>query len=228
MNFPKEFVWGAATAAYQIEGGAAEGGRTPSIWDSFSHTPGKTANGETGDVASDSYHRFKEDVAIMRSMNLKAYRFSVSWSRVAVDGTDQWNAEGFAYYDALVDELLANGIEPYLTLYHWDLPQALQNKGGWLNEDTSRAFAVYAAKLGEHFKGRVKNWFTLNEPACVVGLGYGNGLHAPGLKLNLQEQFLCWQNLVYAHCLAEEALHKADPANVVGLASTGRLCYPVK
>lgn len=228
MKFCSDFVWGAATAAYQIEGGAADGGRTPSIWDTFSHTPGKTANGETGDVASDSYHRFKEDVAIMRSMHLKAYRFSVSWSRVAVDGADRWNPEGFAYYDALVDELLANGITPYLTLYHWDLPQALQNKGGWLNEDTARAFAVYAAKLGEHFKGRVKYWFTLNEPACVVGLGYGNGLHAPGLKLNLQEQFLCWQNLVYAHCLAEEALHKADPANVVGLASTGRLCYPVE
>ncbi|MGN0976126.1 MAG: GH1 family beta-glucosidase [Gemmiger sp.] len=228
MEFSKDFLWGAATAAYQIEGGAREGGRTPSIWDSFSHTPGKTAHGETGDIASDSYHRFREDVALLKEMHLKAYRFSVSWSRVLPNGGSEWNTEGLAYYDALVDELLQNGIEPFVTLYHWDLPQALQNKGGWLNEDTARAFAVYASKMGEHFKGRVRNWFTLNEPACIVGLGYGNGIHAPGLRLSLPDQFLCWQNLIYAHCLAEQALHQADAANVVGIASTGRLCYPVE
>lgn len=224
--FPKDFVWGAATAAYQIEGGAQEGSRGASIWDTFSHTPGKTARGETGDVACDSFHRWQEDIALMQQMHLNAYRFSVAWPRIAPTGGTDWNADGFAYYDALVDGLLAAGIEPYITLYHWDLPQALEDRGGWLNEDTARAFSEYAARMGEHFRGRVRRWFTINEIACVVGLGYGSGIHAPGRKLTLEEQFTCWQNVVYAHCLAAQALRDADPDNRVGFASTGRLCYP--
>ena len=225
-QFPKGFVWGAATAAYQVEGGAAAGGRGPSIWDTFSHTPGKVARGETGDTACDSYHRWQEDIDLLAAMPLNAYRFSISWPRIASTGGEPWNAEGLAYYDKLVDGLLAKGIEPYITLYHWDLPQALQDKGGWQNIDTAKAFARYAAKLGEHFKGRVRRWFTINEIACIVGLGYGSGIHAPGLRLPLEDQFTCWQNVLYAHCLAAQALRDANPANQIGFASTGRICYP--
>ena len=195
-EFPKEFVWGAATAAYQIEGGATEGGKGLSIWDVFSHTPGCTYRGETGDVACDSYHRWKEDLALLQSMHLKAYRFSVAWTRIAPNGGTDWNEEGFAYYDTLVDALLEAGIEPYVTLYHWDLPQALEEKGGWRSEETARAFASYAAKMAEHFKGRVHQWFTFNEPACIVKMGYGTGEHAPGLKLPLEGQFTCWRNVI--------------------------------
>ena len=227
-EFPKGFVWGAATAAYQVEGGAGEDGKGRSIWDVFSHTPGCTNRGETGDIACDSYHRWGEDIGLLRAMHLKAYRFSVAWTRIAPTGGTDWNEAGFAYYDRMVDALREAGIEPYLTLYHWDLPQALEEKGGWRNEDTARAFAVYAAKLAEHFRGRVHQWFTFNEPACIVGMGYGNGLHAPGLKLPLEGQVTCWQNILYAHCLAQQAIHAADPANQVGFVSTGRLCYPVK
>lgn len=226
VQFPQSFVWGAASAAYQIEGGAAEGGRGPSIWDTFSHTPGKVARGETGDRACDSYHRWQEDVDLLAGMHLKAYRFSISWSRVAPTGGEDWNPEGLAYYDRLVDALLARGIQPYITLYHWDLPQALEDLGGWQNIDTARAFARYAAKMGEHFRGRVHHWFTINEIACVVGLGYGSGIHAPGLQLSLEGQFACWQNVLYAHCLAAQALRSADPDNRIGFASTGRICYP--
>lgn len=226
-EFPKEFVWGAATAAYQIEGGATEGGKGLSIWDVFSHTPGCTYRGETGDIACDSYHRWKEDLALLQSMHLKAYRFSVAWTRIAPNGGTDWNEEGFAYYDALVDTLLEAGIEPYVTLYHWDLPQALEEKGGWRSEDTAHAFAQYAAKMAEHFKGRVHQWFTFNEPACIVKMGYGTGEHAPGLKLPLEGQFTCWRNVIYAHCLAAQELRHADPENKVGFVSTGRICYPV-
>lgn len=225
--FPETFLWGAASAAYQIEGGAVEGGRGPSIWDTFSHIPGKVARDENGDVACDSFHRWPDDVAALKAMNLRAYRFSIAWPRILPQGDGPVNPEGLAYYDALVDALLREGIEPYITLYHWDLPQDLEDRGGWQNIDTARAFGRYAAVVAEHFRGRVHNWFTINEIACVVGLGYGSGIHAPGLQLSLEGQFTCWQNVVYAHCLAEKALHQADPANRVGFASTGRLCYPV-
>ena len=176
MPFPKKFVWGAATASYQIEGGAFEDGRGASIWDTFSHTPGKTKGGDTGDVACDSYHRWAEDIEIMKALHLQAYRFSIAWPRIFPAGTGAVNPAGLAWYDRFVDALLAAGIEPYVTLYHWDLPQALQDKGGWLNADTARAFAVYAATVAAHFKGRVKYYFTLNEPQCSVGLGYSTGV----------------------------------------------------
>lgn len=225
--FPESFLWGAASASYQIEGGVKEGGRGASIWDTFSHIPGKVARDENGDVACDSFHRWADDVAALKAMNLRAYRFSIAWPRILPQGDGPVNPEGLAYYDALVDALLKNGIEPYITLYHWDLPQALEDRGGWQNIETARAFGRYAAVVAEHFKGRVHNWFTINEIACVVGLGYGSGIHAPGLQLSLEGQFTCWQHVVYAHCLAEKALHQADPDNRVGFASTGRLCYPV-
>ena len=225
-NFPTNFLWGAASASYQIEGGVHEGGRGESIWDVFSHTPGKIRHGDTGDVAADSYHRWREDVGLLRDMGLGAYRFSVAWPRVAPKGDTQWNPAGFELYDALVDALLEAGIQPWVTLYHWDLPQALQDKGGWQNPDTARAFAAYAARTAEHFKGRVTHWMTINEPQCFIGMGYGTGEHAPGLTLKEEEYAQCWQNVRLAHVLAADALHRADPANQVGLASTGSVWYP--
>ena len=195
--FPESFLWGAATAAYQIEGGAAEGGRTPSIWDTFSHTPGKVVAGDTGDIAADHYHRFREDVALMEKLGLGAYRFSMAWPRVQPGGSGPANAEGLAFYDKLVDELLRAGIEPVLTLYHWDLPQALEDAGGWGARDTSYRFAEYAAIVAERLGDRVKLWTTLNEPFCSAFLGYASGVHAPGrhepeVALRAAHHLLLW------------------------------------
>ncbi len=225
-DFPKGFLWGAASASYQIEGGVAEGGRGESVWDVFSHTPGKVRGGDTGDVAADSYHRWREDVEFAKGMGLGAYRFSIAWPRIASNGDTDWNQSGFDYYDGIVDALLAAGVQPWATLYHWDLPQALQNKGGWQNEDTARAFGAYAKRVAEHFKGRVRHWFTINEPQCFIGMGYGTGEHAPGLRLRPEDQLLCWRNMLLGHTLATQALRETDPANVVGLASCGGVCYP--
>ena len=225
--FPNGFVWGAATAAYQIEGGVLEGNRGPSVWDTFAHTPGKVHNNDNGDIAADSYHRWREDVALLKDMGLQAYRFSIAWPRIAPDGGTDWNDLGFDYYDSLIDALLAAGIEPWVTLYHWDLPQALQNKGGWQNPDTAEAFGAYATAVGEHFKGKVRHWITLNEPQCFINSGYGGGNHAPGLKVSKPELDACWTNARRAHALAAEALHRIDPANQVGVSSTGTIFYPV-
>lgn len=224
--FPKGFIWGAASASYQIEGGIFEDGRGESVWDAFSHTPDKIRNSDTGDTAADSFHRWQEDVELVKSMGLTAYRFSVAWPRIAPRGDTDWNRKGLAYYDRIVDALLAAGIQPWITLYHWDLPQALQNKGGWQNEDTARAFGLYARKIAEHFKGRVRHWFTINEPQCFIGLGYGSGEHAPGLRLRAEDQLLCWKNMLLGHTLAVQALRETDSANQVGLASCGSICYP--
>lgn len=226
-HFPNDFLWGAASASYQIEGGVKEGGRGESIWDAFSHTPGKIRNGDTGDVAADSFHRWREDVKLVKNMGLGAYRFSIAWPRIAPIGDANWNPAGFEMYDGLVDALLEAGVQPWVTLYHWDLPQALQNKGGWQSEDAARAFGIYAKQVAEHFKGRVKHWFTINEPQCFIGLGYGSGEHAPGLKLREADQLLCWRNMLFGHTLAAQALRETDPSNVVGLASCGGVCYPV-
>ncbi|MDE7219288.1 MAG: beta-glucosidase [Oscillospiraceae bacterium] len=225
-QFPKGFLWGAASASYQIEGGVKEGGRGESVWDAFSHTPGKVKFGDNGDTAADSYHRWREDVQLLKDMGLGAYRFSMAWPRIAPNGDDNWNPAGLAYYDGLVDALREAGIEPWVTLYHWDLPQALQNKGGWQNEDTARAYAAYAAKAAEHFKGRVTHWITFNEPQCFIGMGYGSGEHAPGLRLREEDQLLCWQNMLAGHRLAIRALRGIDGGNVVGLASCGGISCP--
>jgi len=224
--FPEGFLWGAASASYQIEGGVREGGRGESIWDTFSHTPGNIKNGETGDVAADSFHRWREDVQLIQDMGLGAYRFSIAWPRIAPNGDTDWNEDGFALYDGLVDALLASGIQPWITLYHWDLPQALQNRGGWQNPDTARAFAAYAAKVGGHFKGRVRHWLTFNEPQCFINLGCASGEHAPGLRLDTGGLETCWQNFRQAHVLAWDALHEIDGENRVGMASTGTVCCP--
>lgn len=227
MGFPKGFLWGAASAAYQIEGAVREGGRGESVWDVFSHTPGCVKHGDTGDTAADSYHRWREDVVLLKEMGLGAYRFSIAWPRIAPNGDTDWNLEGFAYYDALVDALLENDIQPWVTLYHWDLPQALQNRGGWQNEEIIQNYTAYVSEIGKHFKGRVTHWFTFNEPQCFISMGCGSGEHAPGLRLDTQSLETCWSNFRQAHGLVYNILHQTDPENQVGLASTGTVYYPV-
>lgn len=182
MNFPENFVWGAATASYQIEGAAFEDGRGESVWDRFAHTPGKIKNGDTGDVACDHYHRYKRDVALMKEIGLSGYRFSLAWPRLFPKGIGRPNPKGVDFYNSLIDELLAEGIEPAITLNHWDLPQALQDLGGWEKRDTIEFFLEYAGFAFETFGDRVKKWITHNEPAVMTFNGYLFGDHAPGLK----------------------------------------------
>lgn len=225
-GFPKAFLWGAASSAYQIEGYSLEDGGGASIWHTFSHTPGKIANDDHGDIACDSYHRYEEDIALLKELGVKAYRFSTSWARIDPNGDGNWNTAGLAYYDRLVDGCIAAGIEPYMTLYHWELPQSLEDQGGWREEKTAYAFGRFAKMMAAHFKGRVKSYFTLNEPQCTTSLGYAQGLHAPGLKLPLEEQFRIHVHQMVAHGLAQRAIKEVDPDAIVGLASTGNLCYP--
>ncbi len=181
-RFPAGFVWGAATAAYQVEGAVAADGRGASIWDTFSHTPGKVRNGDTGDVACDSYHRFGEDIALLKAMGLTSYRFSIAWPRIQAEGLGPGNQKGLDHYRRLSDTLLAAGIRPLPTLYHWDLPQPLEDAGGWPNRDTASRFADYAAIVSRELGDRVRDWALFNEPATFTQLGYMNGGHAPGRK----------------------------------------------
>jgi len=211
LAFPPSFVWGAATAAYQVEGAAAQDGRTASMWDVFAHTPGKVANGDTGDVAADHYHRYREDVALMTDLGIAAYRFSVSWSRVIPGGIGAINRQGIDFYSRLVDELLAAGISPTLTLYHWDLPAELEAAGGWTNRDTAYRFADYAATVAGQLGDRVPTWITLNEPWCSAFLGYGAGEHAPG-HTNSAEALTAAHHLLLAHGLAVPQLRSTLPA----------------
>ncbi|MFS4092846.1 GH1 family beta-glucosidase [Streptomyces sp. AF1A] len=210
-SFPPAFLWGAATSAYQIEGAVREHGRTPSIWDTFSHTPGKTAGGDTGDIAVDHYHRYREDVALMAGLGLNAYRFSVSWPRVQPTGRGPAVQVGLDFYRRLVDELLAHGIEPAITLYHWDLPQELEDAGGWPERDTAHRFAEYAQLVGEALGDRVEQWITLNEPWCSAFLGYGSGVHAPG-RTDPAAALRAAHHLNLGHGLAAAALRSVMPA----------------
>jgi beta-glucosidase len=214
-EFPKDFLWGAATAAYQIEGSPLADGAGPSIWHRFSHTPGRTANGDTGDVACDHYRRYREDVSLMRDLGLNAYRFSVSWSRVLPDGTGSVNEPGLDFYRRLVDELLAAGIKPVVTLYHWDLPAALDDRGGWLNRDVSSWFADYAQVLFRALDDRVSMWTTLNEPWVVSDGGYLHGVLAPGHR-NHFEAPLASHNLLRAHAAGVQA-YRAIGQKPIGL-----------
>ncbi|MCX7219227.1 MAG: family 1 glycosylhydrolase, partial [Burkholderiales bacterium] len=179
--FSSSFIWGVATSAYQIEGAAAVDGRGPSIWDTFTHTPGKIIDGSTGDVACDHYHKYAEDVDLIASLSVDAYRFSISWSRVQPLGYGAWNEQGFEFYSKLLDQLAEKNIAAHLTLYHWDLPQGLQDQGGWLSRDTPKDFAVYAAEVARRFGNRVATIATHNEPWCTANLGYGNAQFAPGI-----------------------------------------------
>lgn len=213
LHFPANFRWGTATAAYQIEGAAREDGRGPSIWDTFSRTPGKVYQGHTGDVACDHYHRYADDVELMAGLGIQTYRFSVSWPRVQPDGTGPVNPRGLDFYDRLVDALLARGIDPMVTLYHWDLPQTLQDQGGWATRETAEHFAGYAAAVHARLGDRVNSWTTLNEPWCAAYLGYGNGVHAPGIA-DPGAAFTAVHHLLLGHGLAARALYAAGAATV--------------
>jgi len=204
-QFPNNFLWGAATAAYQVEGAASEDGRGLSIWDTFSHTPGKTDNGDTGDVACDMYHRYPADVALMKDLGIKAFRLSISWSRLFPNGDEVREERGFAFYDNLINNLLSQGITPYITLYHWDLPHALEDKGGWRSRETVNAFGKYAAAVAEHFGDRVKHFAPINEPWCVAWLGHGLGVHAPGIS-DRPTAFKVAHHTVIAHATAVNAM----------------------
>jgi beta-glucosidase len=210
---PAGFVWGVATSAYQIEGAVAEDGRLPSIWDTFSHTPGKIAGNGNGDVACDHYHRWRDDIAMMKSLGVHAYRFSIAWPRVVPDGAGQVNAAGLGFYDRLVDALLDAGIIPYPTLYHWDLPQALQDRGGWTARDTAEHFAVYAAHVAGALGDRVGDWITLNEPRCSAWIGHLEGRHAPGLT-DIRAAVPASYHLLLGHGLAAQAVRAACGARV--------------
>ena len=226
--FPEGFRWGCATAAYQVEGAAKEDGRGPSIWDTFSHTPGKVNNDDTGDVADDHYHRYKEDVGLLKALGVGVYRFSIAWPRVYPQGTGTPNPKGLDFYDRLVDELLAKGIEPFCTLYHWDLPQALQDRGGWESRETSKAFADYAGYVAGRLSDRITRFFTINEFDVFVELGYGVGIHAPGLKLPPGRLHQVRHNAVLGHGLAVQAIRaKGKPGTRVGLAENMQPCVPV-
>jgi beta-glucosidase len=217
MRFPTDFLWGAATAAYQIEGAWNEDGKGESIWDRFCHTPGKIINADTGDIACDHYHRFPEDIALMRQLGLKAYRFSISWPRVLPTGYGRENPEGLDFYDRLVDVLLSANIEPFITLHHWDLPQTLQERGGWLNRDNLAYFADYAILMVKRLGDRVLRWATLNEPGDIADAGYGSGEHAPGIKDDWKSVRQVMHNLLVAHGLAVQAIREVNPALEVGI-----------
>jgi len=199
--FPPDFLWGAASSSYQVAGATREDGRAPSIWDYFAATPGKTHQGETGDIADDHYHRMPDDVALMAALGLGAYRFSVAWPRILPQGTGAVNEKGLDFYDRLVDTLLAYGITPLATLYHWDLPLALHEQGGWLRRDTAYAFADYAEIVAKRLGDRVKWWTTHNEPWCAAYLGYGAGVHAPGIQ-DTQLAVLAAHHVLLSHGLA--------------------------
>ncbi len=199
MSFPERFVWGAAAASYQIEGAAHEDGKGASVWDMFCRKPGAVWNEQSGEVACDHYHRYAEDVAIMKDMGLHAYRLSISWPRVLPEGTGQVNEKGLAFYDRLVDALLGAGIKPYVTLFHWDYPLALYHRGGWLNRETADWFADYADVVARRFGDRVKHWMTVNEPQVFVGAGHLEGRHAPGDKLAFAEILRAAHHVLLAH-----------------------------
>jgi beta-glucosidase len=225
LEFPPGFWWGAATAAYQIEGAVTEGGRLPSIWDTFAGTPGKIENGETGEHATEHYYRYRDDVALMARIGLRAYRFSIAWPRIRQAGGQGFNKAGVDFYDRLVDELLAAGITPVATLYHWDLPQELESGcpghsgNGWLNRDTAYQFGEYAETMGRALGDRVGMWNTLNEPWCSAFLGYGSGNHAPG-RADHRDALTATHHLLLGHGLAVQALRANTPGGAGGTVAT--------
>ena len=227
-SFPSDFLWGTATSAFQIEGAVDEDGRGPSIWDRYAAEPGKIADHSNADVANDSYHRYKDDVQLMKALGARAYRFSIAWPRVFPEGTGSPNPKGLDFYNRLLDELLANGIKPFATLYHWDLPQTLQDRfGGWLSRDTAMAFADYAGHVGARLSDRVKHFFTINECARLVELGYGTGLDAPGLKLPQAALNQVRHNVALGHGLAVQAVRAHGRAGTkVGPAENMTICIP--
>ena len=217
QRFPDGFRWGFAASAYQIEGAVREDGRGPSIWDTFSHTPGKTLNGDTGDVACDHYHRYRDDVRLMAELGAHAYRFSISWPRIFPTGSGGVNQRGIDFYRRLVDELRANGIEPLANLFHWDLPQALQDRGGFANHDIVGQFADYAHLVATRLGDSITNWMTFNEPAVFAFLGHADGEHAPGLR-DWPTAMRVADNELRAHAAASEAIRSEVPRARIGVA----------
>lgn len=224
IPFPRDFLWGAATSAYQIEGSPLADGAGPNIWHRFSHEPGMTVSGHTGDVACDHYNRYQEDVELMASMGLSAYRFSIAWARVLPKGRGRVNAKGLAFYDRLIDELLKRDIQPFITLYHWDLPLELENKGGWLNDDTARWFGDYSDLMFRAFCDRVPYWMTINEPAVIMEKGYVLGVYAPGHR-NSAEAPTVARNLLLAHGHAVQA-YRDRGDGCIGIAVNIQPKYP--
>ncbi|HIT05136.1 MAG TPA: beta-glucosidase [Candidatus Scybalocola faecipullorum] len=227
MSFKKDFMWGAATASYQVEGAAKEDGRGLSVWDVFCEKQGKIKDKSNGDIACDQYHRYEEDIELMAKMGLKAYRFSLSWSRILPEGTGKVNEKGIEYYSNLIDCLLAHGIEPFVTLYHWDLPYTLHKRGGWLNEESPEWFAEYAKIAAEYFSDRVKYFFTFNEPQCFVGLGYLSDIHAPGINGPDRDAFTAAHHVLKAHGRAVQVLREYGKQPLkIGFAPAGKYTYP--
>jgi beta-glucosidase len=228
-GFPEDFLFGTATASYQVEGAAAEDGRGPSVWDTFSHTPGRIAMDHTGDRSCDQYHRYREDIALMKDLGVGAYRFSISWSRVFPSGEGAVNEPGLAYYDALVDALLEAGIEPWITFFHWDLPQALEDRyGGWEGRDTAKRFADYVGHVTARLSDRTSQYFTINEFTCFTDAGYASGRFAPGKALPMKRVAAIRHNALLAHGLAVAAIRSnAKLSPMVGLAENSAVCVPV-
>ncbi len=227
MGFAKDFVWGTATSAYQIEGMTQGEGKGEHIWDIYTKDPGHILEGHTGDIACDHYHHFREDIKLMKEMGIMAYRFSIDWSRVLPEGTGAVNEKGIAFYNELIDELVRYGIEPYITLYHWELPYELYKRGGWMNPQIVEWFGAYAKLVAERFSDRVRYFFTLNEPQCFIGLGFVTGEHAPGLKAPLRDTFEMAHQVMKAHGRAVQMLREyGKQPLLIGYAPTGSMCYP--
>jgi beta-glucosidase len=223
--FPDGFVWGAATASYQIEGAVREDGRGSSIWDVFSQTPGKVVNGDTGDIACDHYHRWRDDIGLMRDIALPNYRFSLAWPRILPEGTGRIESKGLDFYDRLIEGLLERGIEPWVTLHHWDLPSALYDQGGWVSRDTCDAFAEFTDVVTRRYGDRVTHWITLNEPWCSAFLGYVYGIHAPGHR-DLKEGLQVMHHLLLAHGLAMPVIRANVPEAEAGICLNPTTFYP--
>lgn len=236
-----KFLWGSATASYQVEGAVNEDGRGPSVWDEFSHLPGKTANGDTGDVADDNYHRFKEDIDLIRQLGLNSYRMSLSWTRLFPNGDDaQINHAGVTHYNQVIDKLVEAGITPFVTLFHWDTPLSLEKRfGGWLSSDMEKYFARYADSVFAAFGDRVKHWITLNEPLTVALCGYNSGVHAPGRCSDRSrcaegnsstEPYIAAHNMLNAHAAAVEVYrqkYQAQQGGVIGITLNTDFGYPL-
>jgi len=226
MSFRTDFIWGAATAAYQIEGAWNEDGKGPSVWDDFTHIPGKIFGDHTGDVACDHYHRVEEDVSLMAALGIRNYRFSVSWPRLMPDGIGAVNEKGVAFYDRLIDVLLEKGIRPFMTLFHWDYPSGAQMRGGWQNPDSADWFADYVSLCAKRYGDRVKDFITLNEPQCFVGLGYQRGTFGPGLVMSEKDVIGIAHNVLLAHGKAVQTLRALAPDCRVGYAPCGNVAIP--
>ena len=227
MSFRKDFMWGAATASFQIEGAWNEDGKSPSIWDEFCHRGGKIEDNSSGDIACDHYHRYKEDVKLMAELGLKAYRFSIAWTRILPDGTGKINEKGLEFYSNLVDELLKYNITPYVTLYHWDLPYCLQLKGCWTNPESPLWFEEYTKVIVKCFGERVKNYITFNEPSVFMGCGCAQGVHAPGYQLSTRDLLHMGHNIHLAHGRAVKVIRELTPFAEVGITLASLPAIPV-